>query len=217
MANSRLCKLSLQLIFVTLTCSTTIASSFLELAEEVCFGHAYVFYLYDVRGQPSRAFTAPEARWALCWAGRHSGRLLRLKLSLAIWCQTLSTSSFGEIAWAAWSLPVENPGPRTLQEGRSDDGSLYPDLRGEAEQMTPPQRFLTLFRGDCWLWTGGCQDPCWLWHHWRWRCSYKYSVPLLWGWCYRCWSEKCCTLTVEASVRRLISSLTGLHGNLKEI
>ena len=43
MADSRLCKLSLQPIFVTLSRSTTIALSFLELAEEDFFGHAYVF------------------------------------------------------------------------------------------------------------------------------------------------------------------------------
>ena len=48
MADSRLCKLSLQLIFVTLSWSTTIALSFLELAEEDFFGHAYVFHRCDV-------------------------------------------------------------------------------------------------------------------------------------------------------------------------
>ena len=48
MADSRLCKLSLQLIFVTLSWSTTIALSFLELAEEDCFGHTYVFHPCDV-------------------------------------------------------------------------------------------------------------------------------------------------------------------------
>ena len=48
MADSRLCKLSLQLVFVTLSWSTTIALSFLELAEEDCFGYAYVFYPLDV-------------------------------------------------------------------------------------------------------------------------------------------------------------------------
>ena len=48
MADSRLCKLSLQLVFVTLSWSTTIALSFLELAEEDCFGHAYVFQPCDV-------------------------------------------------------------------------------------------------------------------------------------------------------------------------
>ena len=48
MADSRLWKLSLQLVFVTLSWSTTIALSFLELAEEDCFGHVYVFHPCDV-------------------------------------------------------------------------------------------------------------------------------------------------------------------------
>ena len=48
MADSRLCKLSLQLIFVVLSWSTTIALSFLKLAQEDCFGNAYVFHLCDV-------------------------------------------------------------------------------------------------------------------------------------------------------------------------
>ena len=48
MADSRLCKLSLQLIFVTLSWSTTIAFSFFEPAGEDCFGHAYVFHPYTV-------------------------------------------------------------------------------------------------------------------------------------------------------------------------
>ena len=48
MADSHMCKLSLQLVFVTLSCSTAIALSFLEMAEEDCFGHAYVFHPSDV-------------------------------------------------------------------------------------------------------------------------------------------------------------------------
>ena len=48
MADSCLCKLSLQLIFVALFWSTTIALSFLELAEEDCFGLAYVVLPCDV-------------------------------------------------------------------------------------------------------------------------------------------------------------------------
>ena len=44
MADPCLCKLSLQLIFVVLSWSTLIALSFLELAEEDCFWHAYVFH-----------------------------------------------------------------------------------------------------------------------------------------------------------------------------
>ena len=48
MADSRQCKLSLHLIFVTHHSSTTITLSFLELGEEDCFGHAYFFRPCDV-------------------------------------------------------------------------------------------------------------------------------------------------------------------------
>ena len=48
MADCCLCKLSLQLVFVTLSWSTTIALSFLELAEEDCFWYANVFHPCDM-------------------------------------------------------------------------------------------------------------------------------------------------------------------------
>ena len=48
MADSRLCKLSHQLIFVTFSWSITITLSFLELAEEDCFEHANIFHPCDV-------------------------------------------------------------------------------------------------------------------------------------------------------------------------
>ena len=48
MADSRLRKLSLHLVFVKLSPSTTIKLSFLELADGVCFGYAYVFHPRDV-------------------------------------------------------------------------------------------------------------------------------------------------------------------------
>ena len=49
MVDSRPCKLLLRLVFVTLSWSTTIALSFLELiAEEYHFGHAYIFHPCDV-------------------------------------------------------------------------------------------------------------------------------------------------------------------------
>ena len=48
MADSCLCKLSLQLIFATLSSSTMFMLSFLDLAEEDCFGHAYVFQPCDL-------------------------------------------------------------------------------------------------------------------------------------------------------------------------
>ena len=43
-----LCKLSLQLVFVTLSWSTTIVLSCLELTEENCFGPACIFYSCDM-------------------------------------------------------------------------------------------------------------------------------------------------------------------------
>ena len=46
--DSSMYKLSLPLIFVALFWSTTIVLSFLELAEENCFGHANVFHPCDV-------------------------------------------------------------------------------------------------------------------------------------------------------------------------
>ena len=61
MTDSCLCKLSLQLILQ----STTIALSFLELAEEDCFGHAYVFHPWDV---------ASPAQLHLKQAGLYAGQ-----------------------------------------------------------------------------------------------------------------------------------------------
>ena len=63
MADSRLCKLSLQLIFVTFSLSTTIALFFFELAEEDCFGHAYVFHLCDV-ASPSQLHLKQDGLYA---------------------------------------------------------------------------------------------------------------------------------------------------------
>ena len=51
MADSRLWKLFLQLVFVTLSWSTTFTLSYMELAEEDCFGHSFVFYPRDVASQ----------------------------------------------------------------------------------------------------------------------------------------------------------------------
>ena len=48
MADFLLRKLSLQLVFVTLSWSTAVVLSFLELVEEDCFGHAYVFHSCDM-------------------------------------------------------------------------------------------------------------------------------------------------------------------------
>ena len=48
MVDSRLCKMSLQPVFVTFSWSATVTLSFLELAEGDCFGHAHLFHLCDV-------------------------------------------------------------------------------------------------------------------------------------------------------------------------
>ena len=81
MADSRLCKLSLQLIFVMLSWSTMTTLSFLELAEEDCFGHVYVFHPYDM-ASPVQLNLKQDG--LLCWAGWLSLGLLRLTRSLAI-------------------------------------------------------------------------------------------------------------------------------------
>ena len=72
MADSRLCKLSLQLIFVTLSWSTTIALSFLELAEEDCFGYAYVFQFHPCD-------VASPAQLYLKQDGLYSGQAVSLE------------------------------------------------------------------------------------------------------------------------------------------
>ena len=81
MADSHLCKLSLQLIFVTLSWNTTIALSFLELAEEDGFGHADVFHSCDV-ASPVQLQLKQDG--LLCWAGWLSGALLRSTHGVAI-------------------------------------------------------------------------------------------------------------------------------------
>ena len=63
MADSNLCKLSLQLIFVTLSWSIPIALSFLELAEEDCFGHAYVFHPCNV-ASPAKLYPKQDGLYA---------------------------------------------------------------------------------------------------------------------------------------------------------
>ena len=50
MVDSRLCQLSLQQVFVTLSLGVKIALSFFVFAEEDCFGHAYVFHPCDMAG-----------------------------------------------------------------------------------------------------------------------------------------------------------------------
>ena len=51
MVDSYLRKMSFQLVFVTLSWSAITTLSFSELAEEYCFGHAFVFHPCDVANQ----------------------------------------------------------------------------------------------------------------------------------------------------------------------
>ena len=89
-ADSRLCKLSLQLIFVTL---------FLEHLDRALLPGARWRRLFRAwarlpflwRGQTSA--TAPEARWTPYWVGWLSWGLLRSTCGLAIWCWGWSTNS----------------------------------------------------------------------------------------------------------------------------
>ena len=130
MADSRLCKLSLQLIFVTLPLSTTIALSFLELAEEDCFGHAYVFHPSDV---------ASPAQLHLKRGGLYAGQAGFLEdffvrhVVLPFDAKDEAQAAFAKpLQWLDLH-PVENPGLCAVQERGNDDGSVYLDFCGEAE------------------------------------------------------------------------------------
>ena len=155
--------------------SADLCNAFLEHHD-----HAFLFGAYWRRllwacihlpflwcGQPSAA--APEARWTLWWAGWLSWGLLRSTCGLAIWCEGWSASSIGETTPVA--RPASDREPRSLHHTGGWErwrpripASLW---RGGASDSAILS--LTVFRKNCWLWTSGCQDPCWLWHHWGWR------------------------------------------------
>ena len=69
MADSRLCKVSFQLVFVTLSWGTTVALFFLELAEEDCFGHANVFHSCDV-ASPAQLHPKQDPKQDRLYAGQ---------------------------------------------------------------------------------------------------------------------------------------------------
>ena len=69
MTDSRMYRLSLELIFLAFSWSTTIALSFLELAEEDCFGHANVFHPCGV-ASPAQPHLQQDGLYA-----RHAGSL----------------------------------------------------------------------------------------------------------------------------------------------
>ena len=106
--------------------------------------------------------------------------LLRFTHSLAIWCQGWSASSICETAQVAWSS--SNREPRSLHHTGGWElcipGSLWRGGVSDSAILS-----LTVFQMNCWLWTSDCQDPCWLWNHWRWCYPGKWSIPLRLGWC----------------------------------
>ena len=92
MADSRLCKPSLQLIFVTFSWSTTIALSFLELAEVDGFGHANVFHVCDV-ASPVQLQLKQDG----LYAGR-AGSFSLLRFSFAALCLSASNLQLAFLA-----------------------------------------------------------------------------------------------------------------------
>ena len=84
---------------------TMIVFSFLELAEENRFGHAYIFHPFDV---------ASPAQLHLKHDGLYAGQAGSLEdfflwHSLAFWCQEWSASSIGKTALGAWSPSDREP------------------------------------------------------------------------------------------------------------
>ena len=135
MADSRLCKLSLQLIFVTLFWSTTIALSFFELAEEDCFWYANVFHPCDV---------ASPAQLHLKQDGLYAGQARSIEDFFVRHVVWPFDAKDGAQAALVKSLqepdlpPIENPGLCTAQGGGNDNGPVYLGLRGEAERAARP-------------------------------------------------------------------------------
>ena len=88
------CKLSLQLVFVTLSDSTKIMHP-LRFLRKTAFGILCLPSLWC--GQPR--MTEPETRWTLRWAGDSlEDRLFCLTCRLAIWCQVQNTSGTSDNA-----------------------------------------------------------------------------------------------------------------------
>ena len=112
------------------------------------------------RGQPWAP--ALGARWTLCWAGWLSWGLLDLTCGLAIWRQGWNASSVGETAPVAWSASDREPRSLHCAEGWERwwpciPLSLWRNRASESAILS-----LRVFQRNCWLWTRGCQDPCWL-------------------------------------------------------
>ena len=111
MADSRLCKLSRQLIFVTLSWSITIALSFLEHAEQDCFGHAYVFHLCDM-ASPAQLHLKQDGLYA-GQAGTLEDFFVRLVV-LLFDAKDGAQAALVKPLQKPDLLPIENPGLSTI-------------------------------------------------------------------------------------------------------
>ena len=158
MVDSRLCKLSLQLIFVTLSWSTTIALSFLEFAEEDCFRHAYVFYPCDV---------ASPAHLPLKQGGLYAGQAGSLEDFFVRRVALPFDAKNGAQAALAWSASDREPRSLPVQERGNDDGPLYLDLRGEAERMALPYSLWQSSKGTAGFWSCCLYQYSSHWKTWR--------------------------------------------------
>ena len=108
--------------------------SFLELAEEDCFGHAYAFHPCDV---------ANPGQLDLKQDGLYTGQVgfledfFILHVVLPFDAKDETQAVLIKPLESPDLLPIENPGLCTVQEG------------GKAEQVTVPYSF-TVFQGNCW-------------------------------------------------------------------
>ena len=135
MADSHLCNLSLQLIFVTLSWSTTIALSFLEFAEEDCFWHVYVFHPCDVA-----SLTQLQPKQDGLYAGQ-AGSLEDFFVRHVVLPFNAKNGAQAALVKPLQKpdlLLIENPGLCTVQEDGNVDGLVFMDLCGEAERVTQP-------------------------------------------------------------------------------
>ena len=132
MADSSPCKLSLQLIFVTLSWSTTTTLTF-ELAEEDCFDHTYVFQPHNM-ASPAQLHLKQDGLYA-GQAGTLEDFFVRLVV-LLFDAKDGAQAALVKPLQKPDLLPIENPGLCTVQEGGNDDGPVYLDLCGEAERVT---------------------------------------------------------------------------------
>ena len=112
--------------------------SFLELTEEDCFWHVYIFHPCDM---------ASPAQLHLKQDGLYAGQAGCLEDFFVRHVVLPFDAKDGEQAALVKPLQepdqllIENPGLSTIQEGGNDDGPVYLDLCGEAKRVTLPYSF----------------------------------------------------------------------------